>query len=78
VSELTYAASDGDLDTVRILVARGVRVNAGDYDGRTTMHLAVAEGRTDIVKFLLDKGTKVLSCPTSPLKSNSSHLLYLF
>lgn len=62
VGELTYAASAGDLEIVRTLVARGVRVNAGDYDFRTTIHLAVAEGRTDIVRFLVGKGVKVLRC----------------
>lgn len=59
IGELTYAASEGDIEAVRNLVARGVRINAGDYDGRTTMHLAVAEGRTEIVKLLLNKGAQV-------------------
>ena len=29
---------------------------AGDYDGRTTLHLAVAEGQIDVTIALLDKG----------------------
>lgn len=29
-----------------------------DYNGRTTLHLAVAENRTDVVHVLLDKGSK--------------------
>lgn len=29
-----------------------------DYNGRTTLHLAVGENRTDIVTSLLDKGAK--------------------
>jgi ankyrin repeat protein len=32
-----------------------LRVQA-DYNGRSTLHLAVSEKRTDVVKVLLDKG----------------------
>ncbi|RKR90274.1 L-glutaminase [Micromonospora pisi] len=53
---LCWAASQGDLDEVRALVAGGVDPNVGDYDGRTALHLAASEGRYDIVEYLLDQG----------------------
>jgi ankyrin repeat protein len=33
---------------------QGVDVNMGDYDGRTALHLAAAEGHIRCVRFLLD------------------------
>ncbi|MFI6759094.1 glutaminase A [Micromonospora sp. NPDC050417] len=53
---LCWAASQGDLDEVRALVAGGIDPNAGDYDGRTALHLAASEGRYEIVEYLLDQG----------------------
>ena len=52
---LCWAAYQGDLDEIRRLVARGVDLNEYDYDGRTCLHLAAAEGKQDIVRFLLAK-----------------------
>lgn len=34
-------------------------VLAGDYDGRTTLHLAVAEGQMEVVRILLERGALV-------------------
>ena len=33
---------------------QGVNMNMGDYDGRTALHLASAEGHLRCVRFLLD------------------------
>ena len=38
-------------------------MNLGDYDGRTALHLAAAEGHARCVKFLLDS-TPRLANPT--------------
>jgi glutaminase len=56
VVALTWAASQGDLDEVRALLARGVAPGTADYDGRTPLHLAAAEGQAEIVRYLLTAG----------------------
>ena len=32
-----------------------VNLNDGDYDGRTALHLAAAEGHLKVVRFLVEK-----------------------
>ena len=41
---------------VERLVRAGVRVDAGDYDRRTALHLAAAEGRFAVVAKLAELG----------------------
>ncbi|RKE10619.1 glutaminase A [Catellatospora citrea] len=53
---LLWAASQGDLDAMRISLASGKDANATDYDRRTALHLAAAEGHLDVVRYLLDHG----------------------
>ena len=56
VVALTWAASQGDLDEVRALIASGVEPGTADYDGRTPLHLAASEGQLEIVRYLLAAG----------------------
>jgi glutaminase len=57
VVALTWAASQGDLNEVRALVATGVEPGTADYDGRTALHLAAAEGQLQVIRYLLATGT---------------------
>jgi len=56
VVALTWAASQGDLNEVRALIATGVEPSTADYDGRTPLHLAAAEGQLEVVRYLLGAG----------------------
>ena len=50
---LCTAAGEGDLTQVKRLIEFGVAPNIGDYDKRTALHVAAAEGHEKIVEFLL-------------------------
>jgi glutaminase len=56
VVALTWAASQGDLNEARALIAAGVEPGTADYDGRTPLHLAAAEGQAEVVRYLLAAG----------------------
>eukprot|EP00736_Rhodelphis_marinus_P003625 Rmarinus@m.19453 len=59
LTAMTYAASDGDAETVRNLLLRGVDANIGDYDSRTTLHLAASEGSHSVVSILIKHGANL-------------------
>ena len=50
VSELLFAAAGNDITRIRQLIAKGVPVHAGNFDSRTALHLAAAEGNLETVK----------------------------
>lgn len=56
--ELIFYASTGNLKEIRRLVALGKDINAPDYDRRTALHLACAEGHLDAVKYLVVHGAR--------------------
>uniref|UniRef100_A0A914EFU2 glutaminase n=1 Tax=Acrobeloides nanus TaxID=290746 RepID=A0A914EFU2_9BILA len=54
VVALLFAAKAGDLNTMRRMHLQGVNMELKDYDKRTALHLAAAEGHFDCVEFLLN------------------------
>lgn len=56
VFKIIQASAQNDVHEIRKLLASSVNVNAADYDGRTPLHLAAAEGAEEAVKYLLDCG----------------------
>jgi len=52
---LIWAATAGDIDEIQRLESLGTDLNTADYDGRTAIHLAASEGRTDVVKYFIGK-----------------------
>lgn len=58
-SQALKAANIGDLRTLQHLHGDNANLSTGDYDSRTPMHLAAAEGHTAVVRFLLENGVEV-------------------
>ncbi len=57
VTPLIFAAGNGRLDAVKLLVARGANVNALDTFYRASaVDMALGQGHTGIVVFLLENG----------------------
>ncbi len=50
------ASQSGHLAIVELLIAAKAHVNAQNYRGTTSLHVAVAMGQTEIVSVLLKNG----------------------
>ena len=64
VVNLLYSAFNGDVTAIRRFALMGMDMNYPDYDGRTALHVAAAEGHTAVVSFLLYK------CGCSPFSKD--------
>lgn len=51
-SELCTAAAQGKVDLIRHYIKAGINVNAADYDKRTALHIAAADGCLEAVRCL--------------------------
>jgi len=60
IVSLMYAAAGGDINNLRRHMFMGHDMSVSDFDGRTPLHLAAAEGHYECVKFLLQ------SCDVPP------------
>ena len=58
-AQLIQSAAINDLPQLTALLASGVDANCFDYDRRTPLHLAVAEGHVEAAKLLLQYGARV-------------------
>ena len=58
-SDLHFAASQGDLSAVKVLLAKGENVNAFDDIGFTPLHHAVKEEQLDVIYELLKSGADI-------------------
>jgi glutaminase len=55
IVNLLFSAASGDVTALRRHKLSGMDVTLADYDGRTALHLAAAEGHIDCVHFLLQQ-----------------------
>ena len=55
VTEVVWAASKGDLHALQDQLSRGASLVCADYDLRTPLHLAAAEGQQHIVQLFVDR-----------------------
>ncbi|KOC61059.1 Usher syndrome type-1G protein like protein [Habropoda laboriosa] len=61
VTPTLWAAFEGHIDALRLLVARGGDPDKTDYFGNTALHLAAARGHEYCVKFLVNFGCNIWS-----------------
>ncbi|XP_056610887.1 glutaminase kidney isoform, mitochondrial isoform X1 [Triplophysa dalaica] len=54
VINLLFAAYTGDMSALRRFALSSIDMEQRDYDSRTALHVAAAEGHVEVVKFLLE------------------------
>jgi ankyrin repeat protein len=56
---LHFAAKNGDIQIVDMLLKRGARINAKNYDGHTPLHIAITHNKMEITELLVNQGAAV-------------------
>ncbi len=59
VDQLIWAASKGDIGALHRLIVRGYDQDGADYDRRTPLHLAAAQGQEHVVRYFIENGAKL-------------------
>jgi hypothetical protein len=82
---LVFAATQGDLGTVKEFLARGVAMESRDWEGKTGLHVAAAHGQMEVLNYLLSRsadpnaidrfGDSPLETATSEKQSQAVQLL---
>jgi glutaminase len=54
LGNVLFAASEGDVAEIETAYNCGTNIFLADYDDRTALHLAAAEGREKVVRFIID------------------------
>jgi len=56
--KLNLLAMSGKVEMLSDFVANGADVNSKDYDGRSPLHVATAEGNKAVVEYLVKQGAR--------------------
>lgn len=59
ITPLMYAAREGHLEAVRLLLEAGADVNAVDMNGIAPLLLAISNNRIDVARFLIERGADI-------------------
>jgi ankyrin repeat protein len=59
MTPLDIAVTDGNIDTVKLLISQGADVNVRDSDGNTPLHIAAEYGYINIAKLLISNRAKI-------------------
>ena len=68
---LHFAATNGDVELVTLLLDRGATINAATQDGWTALHFACLRGDKGLVELFLDRGADVSMTTESGLSALS-------
>jgi ankyrin repeat protein len=56
---LAFAAREGDVDSARVMLDKGVDINYGDVDNTTALVVSIMNKQYTFAKFLIDRGADV-------------------